>query len=105
MVTGMSDGWGSYHFFYYLFRFHFWLPQQGPALGLKVCVRTMNSFKQKYIIRKQRQAIRQALDHIKHPNQKVTNEDFQDYMYHLGCIIDITSDIKTAHAAKKVQKI
>ena len=65
----------------------------------------MSSFKQKYIIRKQRQAIRQALDHIKHPTRKVTNKDLQDYMYHLGCIIDITLDVKTARAAEKVGDI
>ena len=62
----------------------------------------MSSFKQKYIIRKQRQTIKKALNHIKHPTRQVTNKDLQDYMYHLGCIVDITSDIKTARAAEKV---
>ena len=66
---------------------------------------TMSSFKQKYIIRKQRQTIRNILDHIKHPTRKVTNSDLKEYLYHLGTIIDITSDIKIARAAKKVVDI
>ena len=65
----------------------------------------MSSFKQKYIIRKQRQTIRKILDHVKHPRRKITNADLKDYLYHLGIIIDITSDLKTARAAEKIADI
>src|ERR1043165_1593355 len=86
----------------FIFIFYYISFQQGPAQGQKTCVRTMSSFKQKYIIRKQRQIIRQVLDHIKHPTKKVANQDLKEYLYHLGAIIDITSDIKTARTAEKV---
>ena len=65
----------------------------------------MSSFKQKYIIRKQRQTIRNILDHIKHPIKRVTNAELKEYLYHLGAIINITADIKTARAAEKVTEI
>ena len=65
----------------------------------------MSSFKQKYIIRKQRQTIKKILNHIKHPTRKIDNNDLKEYLYHLGAIIDITSDIKTARAAEKVAEI
>ena len=65
----------------------------------------MSSFKQKYIIRKQRQTIKNCLDHIKHPTRKVTNTELRDYLYHLGAIINITADSKTARAAEKVTEI
>ena len=65
----------------------------------------MSSFKQKYIIRKQRQTITGILNHIKHPTRKISNHDLKEYLYHLGTIISVTADLKTARAAEKVLKI
>ena len=65
----------------------------------------MSSFKQKYIIRKQRQTIKNCLDHIKHPTRKVTNRELREYLYHLGTIMNVTADLKTARAAEKVLEI
>src|ERR1044071_2554880 len=93
-------------FLFFIFYFFFYvINQQGPAQGQKTCVRTMSSFKQKYIIRKQRQTIRNILNHIKHPTRKISNHNLKEYLYHLGAIIDITADGKTARAAEKVTEL
>src|ERR1043165_1846003 len=95
MITDRGIGWNPYHFFIFLL-FYFLIMllfQQGLAKGQKICIRIISSFKQKYLIRKQRQTIRNILNHIKHLTRKVTNYDLKEYLYHLGTIINVIANL------------
>src|ERR1043165_6919311 len=60
---------------------------------------------QKYQIRKQRQTIKAALDHVKDYKKPLSQDELVNYRFQIDAICDLTLDSKTAIGAHRVRNI
>ena len=60
------------------------------------------TYRNKYQIKQQRATILKAYNHLKDPKRQISVQQLQDYLYHLGLIINLTSSPSTARNANKV---
>ena len=63
------------------------------------------TYLQKHQIRKQRQTIKTALDHVKDYKRPLSQDELTNYRFQIDAICDLTLDPKTAISAHKVRAI
>src|ERR1043166_5778915 len=63
------------------------------------------TYLQKHQIRKQRQTIKTALDHVKDYKRPLSQDELTNYQFQIDAICDLTLDPKTAISAHKVRNI
>ena len=71
--------------------------------NIKELIKT--TYKNKYQIKQQRSTILKAYKHLKDPKRQISVQQLQDYLYHLGLIINLTSSLSTARNANRVAEL